>query len=78
MIVMYNGNGTITVHTPRCIVCNKTGEVVVPEAEWEAYQSPARPFIQDALKSVDSAGREQIMTGTHGPCWDSMFAEEER
>lgn len=75
MLITYNGDGTVTVHTDTCMVCSKKGTVIVPEKEWLDYQSPTRPFIQNALKSVDSAEREQIMTGTHGPCWDKMWED---
>jgi hypothetical protein len=56
-------------------MCGKKGTVVVPEKEWDEYQSPTRPFIQSALVSVDAAGFEQIMTGTHGSCWDKMWKD---
>jgi hypothetical protein len=33
-------------------------------------------FVQDSFKSMTAPFREQVITGTHPECWQSMFGQE--
>lgn len=61
---------TITVKTKQCMVCGKTGEVQVDEAQFEHYLQGAA--AQVAFPDLTASEREMIMTGIHGPCWETM------
>jgi hypothetical protein len=73
----YNDDGTVTVKTRNCMVCQKPGELTVKTVEFDAWADGNGPFIQDAMPSLSAGERELLMTGTHDECWAQMFAEEE-
>jgi hypothetical protein len=60
--------------TRRCPVCYKTGSIMVDESELLHYLRGN--FVQDSFKSMSAPFREQIITGTHPECWQSMFGQE--
>lgn len=62
---------TITVTTPTCHVCGKTGSVTVPLAGLEAWE--AGDLIQVAFPDLHRALREQIKTGSHPECFQRMI-----
>lgn len=64
----------ITISTPICLVCNKTGELTIEAESFEKWQSGT--FIQDAFPELSADQREMLMTGIHGKCWDQMFPNE--
>ena len=62
----------LTVHTPRCIVCEQPGAVEVDFdgfAAWKAGQN-----LQEALPQLDADQRELLLTGTHAQCFEKLFA----
>lgn len=66
------------VKTPVCGWCNKSGMVELPynraEAERRLYiWQHKNVLLQDALPDVSAPLREQIKTGYHPECWDTMF-----
>jgi hypothetical protein len=67
----------INISTQECLVCRQQGIVSVDSEEWDYYRSDDKLFIQNALRSNTADEREQILTGTHGPCWDIMCPPEE-
>ena len=68
---------TVKIVTRKCMVCNKNGEVIVPELEWDLFMRERQMHIQDIFKSLDADKREQIKSGIHSECWDVMFPPEE-
>lgn len=66
---------TLTVHTPRCIVCEQTGVVEVDFDGFAAWRAGA--YIQEALPQLDADQRELLMTGTHAHCWDRLFGRDD-
>lgn len=60
------------VSTPECFVCGKSGQVYVKVSEYLAWKDGE--FIQKAM-SNDANEREQLLTGTHGPCFDDAFED---
>ena len=65
-------NTTVLMRTPTCVMCGKGGFV---EVSSEGYMARKRgAFVQDAFSELDMSLREQIISGTHPKCWDSMVA----
>jgi hypothetical protein len=60
------------VSTPTCFVCHKSSQVYVKVTEYLAWKEGAN--IQTVM-SNDAIEREQLLTGTHGPCFDSAFED---
>lgn len=60
----------LAVETPVCAMCGKSGIVMVPEHEYRDWKAGA--LAQNALRSLSTDDREQLMTGTHPACWDLM------
>jgi hypothetical protein len=68
---------TITVATPRCIVCGKPGEVTLPRAAWERFNKRNGEKIQVAWPQGTAGEREQLINGTHPECFEEIFADSE-
>ena len=65
-------NTTILMRTPICVMCRKEGFV---EVSSEGYMARKRgALIQEAFFDLDKSLREQIVSGTHPKCWESMTA----
>ena len=65
-------NTTILMRTPTCVMCSKEGFV---EVSSEGYMARKRgALIQEAFFDLDKSLREQIISGTHPQCWESMTA----
>ena len=63
-------NTTILMRTPICVMCDKGGFV---EVSSEGYMARKRgAFVQEAFFDLDESLREQIISGTHPKCWESM------
>jgi hypothetical protein len=53
-------------------MCDKGGFV---EVSSEGYMARKRgAFVQEAFFDLDESLREQIISGTHPKCWESMTA----
>ena len=65
-------NTTILMRTPTCVMCSKEGFVEVSSEGYMARKKGA--LIQDAFPDLDKSLREQIVSGTHPKCWESMTA----
>lgn len=71
----------ITVITPECLHCRKTGlleiegDVVQITEGFRAYQEGQ--YIQMALPMLTAEQREQVLTGVHPTCWALMGLDEE-
>ncbi len=71
------------VQTKTCIVCHKTGHVMLETGRWERYQAAQEDHslpsqhVQDVWPEMPAAEREQLITGTHPACWDELFADDE-
>lgn len=58
--------------TQTCFICNRTGFVEVSSEGYTARKKGA--LIQEAFPELDKSLREQIVSGTHPKCWESMTA----
>jgi hypothetical protein len=72
---MMTSNTTVLMQTPKCPVCEKSGFV---EVSSEAYTERKRgALIREAFSELDKPLREQIISGTHPKCLESMTARLE-
>ena len=69
---MMISNTTILMRTQVCSICNKGGFVEVSSEGYTARKKGA--LIQEAFPELDKSLREQIVSGTHPKCWESMTA----
>ena len=69
---MMTSNTTVLMRTPKCLMCNTSGFVEVFSEEYMAHKRGAA--IQEAFPELDKSLREQIISGTHPKCWESMTA----
>lgn len=69
----------ITVDTGLCPHCRQPGQVTIPDDVAERYRQWRRGagYIQTMLPELTADQREQLMTGTHGSCFDAMLGAEE-
>lgn len=65
---------TITVAN-KCMVCNGDSTMTVDRESYFKWRKGM--FIQNAFPNLSADQREQLMTGTHGKCFDNMFADSE-
>ena len=63
------------VETKRCPVCRRKGAIFVPVDGYEAWLNGT--LIQNAMPDVRPELREQLVTGTHPDCWESLFEGSE-
>lgn len=63
----------VGVQTAKCIMCGKTGMVYMPVEAFERWEGGG--LIQEVWPEGTSAEREQLLNGTHGPCFEEMFAD---
>jgi hypothetical protein len=58
-----------------CPFCGQEARTVVSgQGLWDWEHGS---FVQTAFPDLTPDEREQITSGTHGPCWDAMFADED-
>lgn len=59
-----------------CCICGKDSSITVTTEQAEELNQPReeRRLIQDILFNMSPDQREQVMTGTHGRCFDAAFA----
>ena len=69
---MMISNTTVLMRTQICSICNKGGFVEVSSEGYTARKKGA--LIQEAFPELDKSLREQILSGTHPKCWESMVA----
>lgn len=62
-----------TVQTPACVVCGETSTMKLDDAALKRFHQGA--FVQDAFPDLPADQREQLISGTHPACWESMFAD---
>lgn len=60
----------------RCPLCNKTAHVKAPPKGYTDWFAGGA-HIQDALPELTAVEREQLITGTCGPCWIDMFGTDD-
>ena len=71
-----NGNRNTEIIT-LCPICGKQHKVLVREEDWELYNSPDRPHVQDIFPYLSPAERELLITGIDDECFNKMFGGED-
>lgn len=61
----------------QCPICGKQHKVLVREEDWELYNSPDRPRVQDIFPYLSPAERELLITGIDDECFNKMFGGED-
>lgn len=62
------------VRTPRCMVCGEGGQAVVDRVAYQAWRDGA--YIQEAFPTQTASYREQLLTGIHPKCWESLWEDQ--
>lgn len=65
----------VDVQTQPCLFCGKSGTIRASIEGLGLWKTGT--FIQDALPELSAGDREQLMTGTHGECFDKAFGGDE-
>ena len=58
-----------------CPFCGQETRTIVPSQELWDWEHGA--FAQVAFPTLTADEREQVMTGTHGECWDKYMKDPE-
>jgi len=71
----------VLVRVPRCPMpgCpdpNKDRTLSIPGEVWHRYGVQGL-HVQQAWPGSSASDRERLMTGSHGECWDRVFADME-
>lgn len=61
----------------RCILCHSEHTILVNREDWDLYNSPSRPHIQDIFPYLSPADRELLISGLCSDCWSSLFDSED-
>ena len=68
--------GYIEVHGPKCCVCKQRHSVIVKETDLKRYES-GKDSVQKCFPYLSADGRETILTGISGDCYDRYYGKEE-
>jgi hypothetical protein len=60
----------------QCPNCRKVEIIQCPEPGFTTWAN-GDALIQDAMPTLTTSQREQLMTGICAKCWDHLFAEDE-
>lgn len=60
-----------------CICCGNIVSILVNESDWNVFNTPNRPHVQDIFPYLTPDEREMFISGTCKVCWDDMFGEDE-
>lgn len=74
IVIADDKTGTVTV-TKECPLCNKPNTITAPTEDYIQWLYGAS--IQVAFPYLSADDREGLMTGTHGPCFDAAFKDDD-
>lgn len=60
--------------TVTCIMCNTEHTLLVNREDWDVYNRPCRPHIQDIFPYLSPDERELLISGTCNKCWNEIFS----
>lgn len=63
--------------TKVCPICGEEHTVSVYKKDWDLFNQPDRPLIQDIFPYLTAPEREIIMTGIDGNCFREMFGGDD-
>lgn len=65
---------TLVIETKPCPMCGGVKFLEVKDTEWNKFNSPSRPSVQECFPNMPAGDREMLVSGTCPTCWDKMFA----
>jgi len=63
------------VKCPVCVQCQHWSYVGLDDSAYRELLSGK--LIQEALPHLSPSHREMLITGTHGDCWDELWADDD-
>lgn len=61
----------------RCVFCNEEQTLLVNRDDWDMFNSPNRPHVQDIFPYLSPADREMLVSGVCETCWNEIFGGED-
>ena len=76
-VKIYNTQYSNTMATvvTTCHICGGSDSMLLPKAKLQAWLDGA--LIQDVFPDLTPNRREQLISGTHGRCFDAVFADDD-
>lgn len=69
-------DGTVTVTTRECAYCGLQGKVTLPNVEAHVRILKGE-LVQYVVPQLSADDREQLISGTHPKCWETMMGPDE-
>lgn len=63
--------------TFRCTICRGTEEVPITEGQYKRWRD-GKELIQVVMPELTPDQRELVLSGTCGPCFDSLFPPDQK
>ena len=63
--------------TAKCMICGRAEAIYVNNEDWDTYNSPNRPLIQDIFPYLTPEERDLIKLHICGKCYENMFSGDE-
>lgn len=63
--------------TATCRICYADTDIEVAEQDWDTFNSPNRPLIQDIFPYIMPEQRELLISGVCDKCWKSLWGGED-
>lgn len=60
-----------------CVCCGKKVPISVEVRDWERFNQPNRPHVQDCFPYLTPSEREMFISGVCQKCWEDMFGSDE-
>lgn len=61
----------------QCVICKEEHTLLVNRDDWDMFNSPNRPYIQDIFPYLSSAERELLISGMCDSCFTNLFGGED-
>lgn len=58
-----------------CSMCNEEHTLLVNREDWDMFQKPDRPHVQDLFPYLTPAEREMLISGVCPKCWNDLFGD---
>ena len=61
----------------QCALCKEEHTLLVNRDDWDLFNSPNRPYIQDIFPYLSSAERELLISGMCDSCFTNLFGGDD-
>lgn len=61
----------------KCLKCKTEHPILVNKEDWDLYNSPSRPHIQDIFPYLSPDEREMFISGICDKCWKELFGGDD-